>query len=129
MELLSREVAAFVRPSPTRGALGGVAQHTNDVVLLCEAGGADIVLVETVGVGQSEVVVDEVVDMLLLVLPPAGGDELQGVKKGIMELVDVVVINKADGDLLPCVVSCLTLICVVLGVLAALSPLLRFPYA
>lgn len=100
METLAKEPNAFVRPSPTRGALGGVAQHTNDVVLLCEAAGYDILFVETVGVGQSEVVVDEVVDVLLLVVPPGAGDELQGVKKGIMELVDIVVVNKADGELL-----------------------------
>ena len=100
MEVLSKEPNAFVRPSPTRGALGGVAQHTNDVVLLCEAAGCDVLFVETVGVGQSEVVVDEVVDVLLLVLPPGGGDELQGVKKGIMELVDIIIVNKADGPLL-----------------------------
>lgn len=98
---LSRHPNAFVRPSPTRGTLGGVAQHTNDVVLLCEGGGYDIVLVETVGLGQSEVVVDTTVDMLLLVVPPAGGDELQGVKKGIVEVADAIVVNKADGDFLP----------------------------
>jgi len=76
MAELSRHPRAFVRPSPTRGALGGVAEHTNDVVLLCEGAGHDIVLVETVGVGQSEVTVDGVVDCTMLVLPPAGGDEL-----------------------------------------------------
>jgi LAO/AO transport system kinase len=98
MTELSRNPRAFVRPSPTRGALGGVAAHTNDVVLLTEAAGYDIVLVETVGLGQSEVAVDSTVDCLLLVLPPAGGDELQGVKKGIMEVADIVAVNKADGD-------------------------------
>lgn len=96
---LARNPRAFVRPSPTRGALGGVAAHTNDVVLLCEAAGFDIVLVETVGLGQSEVAVDATVDCLALILPPAGGDELQGVKKGIMECADVVAVNKADGDM------------------------------
>jgi LAO/AO transport system kinase len=100
MQELSTREEAFVRPSPTRGKLGGVAEHTNDVILLCEAAGFDVVLVETVGLGQSEVVVDEAVDMLLLVAPPGGGDELQGIKKGIMEVMDVVVVNKADGDLL-----------------------------
>lgn len=99
MTELSRHPNAFVRPAPTRGALGGVAEHTNDVVLLCEAAGYDVVLVETVGLGQSEVAVDGTVDMLALVVPPAGGDELQGVKKGIMEVADAVVVNKADGPL------------------------------
>mmetsp|Transcript_11383 Transcript_11383/g.22264 ORF Transcript_11383/g.22264 Transcript_11383/m.22264 type:complete len:431 (-) Transcript_11383:517-1809(-) len=99
MPELSKEEAAYVRPSPTRGSLGGVAQHTNDVILLCEAAGFDTVLVESVGLGQSEVLIDEVVDMTILLASPAGGDELQGVKKGIMEIADLVVVNKADGDL------------------------------
>lgn len=99
MTELSKMPEAYVRPSPTRGSLGGVAQHTNDVVLLCEAAGFDFVIVETVGLGQSEVLVDETVDMLMLLLPPASGDELQGVKKGIMEVADMVVVNKADGAL------------------------------
>lgn len=99
MTELSRHPSAYVRPSPTQGALGGVAQHTNDVVLLCESAGYDIVLVETVGLGQSEVAIDSTVDMLLLVVPPAGGDELQGVKKGIVEVADTVVVNKCDGEL------------------------------
>jgi LAO/AO transport system kinase len=97
MPELSRSPRAFVRPSPTRGALGGLARQTNDVVLLCEGAGFDIVLVETVGLGQSEVAVDSAVDMLLLVVPPANGDELQGAKKGIVEVADAVVVNKADG--------------------------------
>ncbi|CAK9003659.1 Methylmalonic aciduria type A homolog, partial [Durusdinium trenchii] len=96
---LSRMPDAYVRPSPTRGSLGGVAQHTNDVVLLCEAADFEIIIVETVGLGQSEVLVDETVDMLMLLVPPANGDELQGVKKGIMEVADMVVVNKADGEL------------------------------
>lgn len=100
MHQLSLEPRAFVRPSPTRGILGGVAQHTNDIVMLCEHAGYDIVLVESVGLGQSEIIIDSTVDMLLLVVPPAGGDELQGSKKGIMEVADVVVVNKADGALL-----------------------------
>mmetsp|Transcript_8297 Transcript_8297/g.10795 ORF Transcript_8297/g.10795 Transcript_8297/m.10795 type:complete len:397 (+) Transcript_8297:274-1464(+) len=99
MNELSKDKRAFVRPSPTSGILGGIAQHTNDVVLLCESAGYDIVIVETVGLGQSEVQVDYTVDMLMLLVPPAGGDELQGVKKGIMEVADIVVVNKADGDL------------------------------
>jgi LAO/AO transport system kinase len=96
MPELARHPDAYVRPSPTRGALGGLAEHTNDVILLCEGGGYDVVLVETVGLGQSEVAIDSAVDMLLLVVPPAGGDELQGVKKGIMEVADAVVVNKSD---------------------------------
>ena len=99
MQRLSAHPRAYVRPSPTGGALGGVAEHTNDVALLCESAGFDVTLVETVGLGQSEVLVDTCVDMLVLVLPPAGGDELQGIKKGIMEMADLVVVNKADGDL------------------------------
>jgi LAO/AO transport system kinase len=91
MQDLSRNPDAFIRPCATRGTLGGVAQHTNDVVLLMESGGYDIVIVETVGLGQSEIDIDRTVDMLMLLVPPANGDELQGVKKGIMELVDLVV--------------------------------------
>lgn len=99
MTYLSRTLDAFVRPSATWGVLGGLAQHTNDVVLLCESAGFDIVLIETVGLGQSEVAVDDAADMCMLLLPPAGGDDLQGVKKGIMEIADLIVINKADGEL------------------------------
>ena len=78
---------------------GGVTQHTNDIVMLCESGGYDIIFVESVGLGQSEIVIDETVDMVLLVVPPAGGDELQGSKKGIMEVADLILVNKADGEL------------------------------
>jgi LAO/AO transport system kinase len=99
MEQLTRSPHAFVRPSPTRGTLGGVARRTREALLLCEAAGFDIVLVETVGVGQSEVAVAAMVDMFLVLVAPAGGDELQGLKRGIMELADLVVVNKADGDL------------------------------
>lgn len=99
MFYLSNDPNAFVRPSPSRGTLGGVAQHTNDIVLLCEAAGYDIILVESVGVGQSEIIIDDTVDMVMLLVPPAGGDELQGSKKGIMEIADIVVVNKADGEL------------------------------
>jgi LAO/AO transport system kinase len=101
MDTLSKDPNAFVRASPTRGTLGGLAQHSNDVILLCEGAGFCTVFVETVGLGQSEVAVDECVDMLWLVVPPGGGDELQGVKKGIVELADMIIVNKADGDLLP----------------------------
>lgn len=96
---LSYDPNAFVRPSPSNCSLGGVAEHTSDLVLLCEAAGYDIVIVETVGLGQSEVMIDDMVDMVMLLMPPAMGDELQGVKKGIMEHADVIVINKADGPL------------------------------
>jgi LAO/AO transport system kinase len=99
MEQLSRRPEAFIRPSPTGGTLGGVARRTREAMLLCEAAGFDVVLVETVGVGQSEVAVAGMVDVFLLLLAPAAGDELQGVKRGIVELADVVVVNKADGDL------------------------------
>ena len=99
MTKLSVDERAFIRPSPSRCRLGGVAQHTNDVILLVESAGFDMVLVETVGLGQSEIEVDECVDMLVLLVPPALGDELQGSKKGIMEVADMVVVNKADGNL------------------------------
>ncbi len=100
METLSRDPDAFIRPSPTGGTLGGVARRTREAMLLAEAAGYDVVIVETVGVGQSEVAVAHMVDMFCLLLAPAGGDELQGIKRGIMELADLIVINKADGDLL-----------------------------
>jgi GTPase len=99
MEELVRRPDAFVRPSPTGGTLGGVTRRTREALLCCEAAGFDVVLVETVGVGQSEVAVDGMVDTFVVLVPPAGGDELQGIKRGIMELADVVVVTKADGDL------------------------------
>lgn len=101
MEHLSRSPQAFIRPSPSQSHLGGVARRTREAVALCEAAGFDIILIETVGVGQSETVVAEVSDVFLLLLAPAGGDELQGVKRGIMEAADIILINKADGDLKP----------------------------
>jgi LAO/AO transport system kinase len=101
MERLARDPRAFIRPSPSGGTLGGVARRTREAALLCEAAGFDVVLVETVGVGQSETVVADMVDCFLLLAAPGGGDELQGIKRGIMELADVVVVNKADGDLEP----------------------------
>ena len=97
MEALSREEAAFIRPSPAGRALGGVAFKTRESLLLCEAAGFDIILVETVGVGQSEHQVAGMVDFFLLLMLPGGGDELQGIKKGILELADAIVVNKADG--------------------------------
>ncbi len=101
MELLARDPNAFIRPTPASGSLGGVARRSREAVLLCEAAGFDVILVETVGVGQSEMAVAELVDMFLLLLVPGGGDELQGLKKGIVEIADAVIVNKADGDLLP----------------------------
>jgi len=98
MEELSRRDEAFIRPSPAEGALGGVAQKTRESMLLCEAAGYDVVLVETVGVGQSEYQVAGMVDFFMVLMLPGGGDELQGIKKGILELADALVINKADGD-------------------------------
>lgn len=99
MDLLSRDPNAFIRPSPSQTHLGGVARRTREAVALCEAAGYDVVLIETVGVGQSETVVAQMSDLFLLLLAPAGGDELQGVKRGIMEMADLIVVNKADGDL------------------------------
>lgn len=99
MERLSRDPMAFVRPSPSGGSLGGVARRTREALLLTEAAGYDVVLVETVGVGQSETAVADMVDMFCLLLSPAGGDELQGIKRGIMELADLVIVNKADGEM------------------------------
>jgi len=101
MEELSRDPNAFIRPSPTGGSLGGVARRTREAMLLCEAAGFDVIIVETVGVGQSETAVADMVDLFLLLLLPSGGDELQGIKKGIVELADLVVVNKADGELAP----------------------------
>ncbi|MBQ4826802.1 methylmalonyl Co-A mutase-associated GTPase MeaB [Leisingera sp. HS039] len=101
MERLSRDKNAFIRPSPSQTHLGGVARRSREAVALCEAAGFDVVLVETVGVGQSETVVAEMSDLFLLLLAPAGGDELQGVKRGIMEMADLILVNKADGPLKP----------------------------
>ena len=101
MENLSQNEKAFIRPTPSLGFLGGVAQKTRETILLCEAAGFDYVLVETVGVGQSEFEVADMVDFFLLLMLPNAGDELQGIKKGILELADAVIINKADGDILP----------------------------
>jgi len=99
MEELSRRPEAYIRPSPASGTLGGVARRTREAMLVCEAAGFDVVLVETVGVGQSEVAVAGMVDLFVLLLAPGAGDELQGVKRGIVELADLLVVNKADGDL------------------------------
>lgn len=98
MNRLAMSDQAFIRPSPSGTTLGGVARRTRESMLLCEAAGFDVVLVETVGVGQSETVVADMVDFFLVLMLPGAGDELQGIKKGILELADVIAVNKADGD-------------------------------
>ncbi len=98
METLSRRLEAYIRPSPTGRTLGGVTRRTREAILLCEAAGYDVVIVETVGVGQSETAVADMTDMFVLMLLPGGGDELQGIKRGIVELADLILVNKADGD-------------------------------
>ena len=99
MEHLSRDPRAFIRPSPAGGQLGGIARRTRETVRLCEGAGFDVVLIETVGVGQSETMVAQMCDVFVLLMAPAGGDELQGVKRGIMEMADILLVNKADGAL------------------------------
>jgi LAO/AO transport system kinase len=101
MEVLSRKENAYIRPSPAGKTLGGVTRRTRETLLLCEAAGFDVIFVETVGVGQSETLVAEMTDMFLLLLSPGSGDELQGIKRGIMELADLILVNKSDGDQLP----------------------------
>jgi LAO/AO transport system kinase len=98
MSSLANDDAAFVRPSPTAGELGGVTRMTRETILLYEAAGFDVVLVETVGVGQSETVVADMVDFFLVLMLAGAGDELQGIKKGILELADMIAVNKADGN-------------------------------
>jgi LAO/AO transport system kinase len=99
MEKLARDPNAFIRPSPAGTTLGGVARRTREAMLLTEAAGFDVVIVETVGVGQSETAVSEMVDLFVLLLSPGGGDDLQGIKRGVMELADLALVTKADGDL------------------------------
>jgi len=99
MQQLSRNPRAFIRQSPSSGSLGGVARGIHEAVILCEAAGFDVVLIETVGVGQSEIAVDDMVDMFCLLLSPTHGDELQAVKRGVMELSDLLVVTKSDGEL------------------------------
>lgn len=99
METLARRDEAYIRPSPAGTTLGGVTRRSRETLLLCEAAGFDAIIVETVGVGQSETKVADMTDMFLLLLQPGGGDQLQGIKRGIMELADLILINKADGDL------------------------------
>ncbi|HEX3524161.1 MAG TPA: methylmalonyl Co-A mutase-associated GTPase MeaB [Stellaceae bacterium] len=101
MAELSRAPEAFIRPSSAGDSHGGIARRTREATLLCEAAGFDAILVETVGVGQAETAVADIVDMFVLILPPAGGDELQGIKRGVIELADLVLVNKADGELAP----------------------------
>jgi LAO/AO transport system kinase len=98
MARLANDPAAFIRPSPAGGSLGGVARRTRETILLCEAAGFDVVLVETVGVGQSETTVSQMVDIFVVLMLAGAGDELQGIKKGVLELADLVAVNKADGD-------------------------------
>ena len=101
MQELSMHEDAYIRPSPSGGVLGGVARKTREAMLLCEAAGFDVIIVESVGVGQSEAELAELVDCLCLLLVPGAGDELQGIKRGIMEMADLIVVNKADGDRIP----------------------------
>ncbi|MCO4770370.1 MAG: methylmalonyl Co-A mutase-associated GTPase MeaB [Deltaproteobacteria bacterium] len=101
MSRLAVERSAFIRPSPSAASLGGVTRRTRETMLLCEAAGFDVVLVETVGVGQSETMVADMVDHFVVLTLPNSGDELQGIKKGVLELADVLAVNKADGDTLP----------------------------
>jgi LAO/AO transport system kinase len=98
MPRLAADPAAFIRPSPTSGSLGGVAAKTRETLLICEAAGFDVILVETVGVGQSETTVADLTDFFLLLMLPGAGDEIQGIKKGVIELADMIAVNKADGD-------------------------------
>jgi LAO/AO transport system kinase len=98
MARLANDANAFIRPSPASGTLGGVAARTRETMLLCEAAGYDVVLVETIGVGQSEIAVADMIDFFLLLMLPGAGDELQGLKKGVVELADMIAVNKADGD-------------------------------
>jgi len=99
MEALGRSANAFIRPSPSGGGLGGVARRSREALLLCEGAGFDVVIVETVGVGQAEIAVRDMVDMFVLLVAPAAGDDLQGIKRGIVEIADLLVVNKADGEL------------------------------
>lgn len=98
MARLATDPAAFIRPSPSSGTLGGVAAKTRETMLLCEAAGFDVVLVETVGIGQSETAVADMTDLFLVLMLPGAGDELQGIKKGVLELADIIAVNKAEGD-------------------------------
>ena len=122
MERLAQEAGAFIRPSPSGGSLGGVAARTREAMLVCEAAGYDVVIVETVGIGQSEVTVRSMVDFFLMLLQPGAGDELQGIKKGVLELADSLVVNKADGAQLEAAKRCAGEYTRALGLLRAQSP-------
>ncbi len=122
MERLAREAAAYIRPTPSSGTLGGVALATGEAIALAEAAGYDIVIVETVGVGQSEVAVADLTDLFVLLVAPGGGDELQGVKRGIVELADLIVVTKDDGDLAPAAGRIAADYQAVLGLMRAAKP-------
>jgi LAO/AO transport system kinase len=122
MERLAQERGAFIRPSPSGGSLGGVAERTREAMLICEAAGYDVVIVETVGIGQSEISVRSMVDFFLVLLQPGAGDELQGIKKGVLELADSLVVNKADGALLEAADRCAQEHSRALALLRAQSP-------
>ena len=122
MEELARSDAAFIRPSPSGGTLGGVARRTREAMLACEAAGYGVVIVETVGVGQSEIAVRDVADMFVLLMQPGGGDELQGLKRGIVEIADLLVVTKADGDLKAAAGQATAAYQSALGLLRPLSP-------
>ena len=121
MERLAQQAGAFIRPSPSGGSLGGVAERTREALLVCEAAGYDVVIVETVGIGQSEITVRSMVDFFLVLLQPGAGDELQGIKKGVLELADSLVVNKADGAQLEAAERCAREHAVALGLLHARS--------
>jgi len=121
MERLAQQAGAFIRPSPSGGSLGGVAERTREAMLVCEAAGYDVVIVETVGIGQSEVSVRSMVDFFLVLLQPGAGDELQGIKRGVLELADGLVVNKADGAQLDAAKRCASEYARALGLLHARS--------
>ncbi len=127
MERLARAENAFIRPSPSGGSVGGVAHRTREAMLVCEAAGYDVVLIETVGIGQSEVTVASMVDFFLVLLQPGAGDELQGIKKGVLELADALVVHKADGDQKGAAERSLGAYTQALGLLRPLSPNWRPP--
>lgn len=101
MQVLSNSTNAFIRPSPSQNCLGGISSATKEIVCLCEAAGYDVIMIETVGVGQSETMVSELVDLFVLLLLPGAGDEIQGIKRGIVEMADLILVNKSDGDRIP----------------------------
>ena len=123
MTELSRSDQAFIRPSPTGGTLGGVARRTRESIILCEAAGFDVIIVETVGVGQSETAVADMVDLFCLLLLPSAGDELQGIKKGIVELAELILVNKADGATRPAALTAVADYKAALRMLRPITPL------